>query len=195
MKEQKWIQKVLSSDINDSVIIINTGCTNKLKISCDINTKYLESDQVNSNIWEAIIVLKLVQTLLKMQIELNEIGIIAPYRAHVNLLKKIIIKDIEINTVDQYQGRDKQIIIYSCAKSLLNNRDIEEDIEVLGDYRRLTVAITRAKCKLIVIADKTTLSQFSAFKKLFNLIEDKNIINLMECFDDFSWKELYACTL
>lgn len=66
MKEQKWIQKVLSSDINDSVIIINTGCTNKLKISCDINTKYLESDQVNSNIWEAIIVLKLVQTLLKV---------------------------------------------------------------------------------------------------------------------------------
>lgn len=61
-----------------------------------------------------------------MQIELDEIGIIAPYRAHVNLLKKIIIKDIEINTVDQYQGRDKQIIIYSCAKSLLNNRDIEE---------------------------------------------------------------------
>lgn len=65
---------------------------------------------------------------IQMQIELDEIGIIAPYRAHVNLLKKIIIKDIEINTVDQYQGRDKQIIIYSCAKSLLNNKDIEEVI-------------------------------------------------------------------
>lgn len=76
-----------------------------------------------------------------MQIELNEIGIIAPYRAHVNLLKKIIIKDIEINTVDQYQGRDKQIIIYSCAKSLLNNRDIEEVIYLNFTLYKLLIYI------------------------------------------------------
>lgn len=83
-----------------------------------------------------------------MQIELNEIGIIAPYRAHVNLLKKIIIKDIEINTVDQYQGRDKQIIIYSCAKSLLNNRDIEEVIYLNFTLYKLLIYIIQNYIKL-----------------------------------------------
>lgn len=61
-----------------------------------------------------------------MNVGLDNIGVIAPYRAHVNLLKKIITEDIEINTVDQYQGRDKGIIIYSCARSLSNPRDIKE---------------------------------------------------------------------
>lgn len=61
-----------------------------------------------------------------MNVRLDNIGVIAPYRAHVNLLKKIVTQDIEINTVDQYQGRDKEIVIYSCAKSLSNPDDIKE---------------------------------------------------------------------
>lgn len=61
-----------------------------------------------------------------MNAKLENIGIIAPFRAHVNLLKKVVAEDIEINTVDQYQGRDKEIIIYSCAKSITNFSDIRE---------------------------------------------------------------------
>ncbi|CAK9803234.1 DNA replication ATP-dependent helicase/nuclease DNA2 [Anthophora quadrimaculata] len=188
-KEEKWVQKALSPHIHDSVIILNTGCTSNLKVNCNVNDKYLKSDQANSNIWEGVIVSRLMQILLKMDMIPQNIGIIAPYRAHVNLLKKMVQKDIEINTVDQYQGRDKEIIIYSCAKSLINSNNVKEDLEILGDHRRLTVAITRAKHKLIIIADKTTLSQYSAFKKLFNLIDDKNILNLNDnC--DFSWKQI-----
>ncbi|XP_017791107.1 PREDICTED: DNA replication ATP-dependent helicase/nuclease DNA2 [Habropoda laboriosa] len=188
-KEEKWVQKALSPQINDSVIILNTGCTSSLKVSCNVKAKYLESHQANSNIWEGVIVSKLIQILLKMDSKPQNIGIIAPYRAHVNLLRKIVQNDIEINTVDQYQGRDKEVIIYSCAKSLINSNDIKEDLEILGDHRRLTVAVTRAKHKLIVVADKNTLSQYSAFKKLFNLIEDKNILNLNDnC--DFSWEKI-----
>ncbi|KOX72024.1 DNA2-like helicase [Melipona quadrifasciata] len=194
MKEAKWIQKALSSDISDSVIVLNAGHTNKLKESYDLSEKYLDSDEVNSNIWEAAVVSKLVKTLLKMNVKLDNIGVIAPYRAHVNLLKKIVTEDIEINTVDQYQGRDKEIIIYSCAKCLSNPDDIKEDLEVLGDHRRLTVAITRAKHKLIVIADKSTVSRYSVFKKLFNLIEDKNTIDLKDNCDGFYWRNL-VCTV
>ncbi|XP_043517385.1 DNA replication ATP-dependent helicase/nuclease DNA2 isoform X1 [Frieseomelitta varia] len=194
IKEAEWIQKALSSDINDSVIVLNTGHTNKLKENYDLSGKYLDIDEVNSNIWEAAVVSKLVKTLLKMNVRLDNIGVIAPYRAHVNLLKKIVTQDIEINTVDQYQGRDKEIIIYSCAKSLNKPDDIKEDLEVLGDHRRLTVAITRAKHKLIVIADKSTVSRYSVFKKLFNLVEDKNTINLTDNCDGFYWKNL-VCTL
>lgn len=61
-----------------------------------------------------------------MNANLENIGVIAPFRAHVNLLKKVVAEDIEINTVDQYQGRDKEIIIYSCAKSITNFSDIRE---------------------------------------------------------------------
>lgn len=62
----------------------------------------------------------------QMDVKPQNVGIIAPYRAHVSLLRSMVDKDIEVNTVDQYQGRDKDIMIYSCAKSLINNGDIKE---------------------------------------------------------------------
>ncbi|CAL7942303.1 unnamed protein product [Xylocopa violacea] len=191
-KEEKWLRDTLSSDMSKSVVILNTGCTSNLSASYDVCSKYSESDQIRSNIWEGAIVSKLVKTLLKMGVKQESIGVIAAYRSHVNLLKTIIIKDIEVNTVDQYQGRDKKIIIYSCAKSLINSDNIKEDLEVLGDRRRLTVAVTRAKHKLIIIADKTTVSQYTVFKRLFNLVEDENIINLRDNYDGFSWRNLVS---
>ena len=189
LKHESWVQKVLSQDISDSVVILNTGCTSDLKVSLECD-KYSKSDQVHSNIWEAAIILKLLRALTEMDVKPQNVGIIAPYRAHVSLLRSMVHKDIEVNTVDQYQGRDKDIIIYSCTKSLIKNDDIKEDFEVLGDHRRLTVAITRAKHKLIVIADKHTLLQYSAFRKLFDLVEDRHIINLRDSCDDFSWESV-----
>ncbi|XP_076168261.1 DNA replication helicase/nuclease 2 isoform X2 [Ptiloglossa arizonensis] len=192
VKQGRWIQKTLSQNINDSAIILNTGCTHDLKVSFGLNDKYSKSNQKHSNIWEAAICVNLVQALAEMGVNPQSIGIIVPYRAHVSLLKNIIQEGIEVNTVDQYQGRDKEIIIYSCAKSLPNDSDIREDLEILGDHRRLTVAVTRAKHKLIIIADTHTLSQYSPFKKLFNQIEDKNIIDLHDCYDDFSWENIMS---
>nr|XP_012144834.1 PREDICTED: DNA replication ATP-dependent helicase/nuclease DNA2-like isoform X5 [Megachile rotundata] len=192
MKYQSWIQKVVSQNISDSVILIDTGCTNTLKDAHKFLDKYPESDQTYSNVLEVAILSKLVQTLIEMDVNPNNIGIITPYRAQVNLAKKIIQENVEINTVDQYQGRDKEIIFYSCTRSSVKNNNIKEDLEVLGDHRRLTVAVTRAKCKLIIIADKCTLSQYSAFKKLFELIEDENVIDLNDSYEDFSWQSIIS---
>ena len=189
LKHGSWVQKVLSQNISDSVVILNTGCTSDLKVSLECG-KYSESGQVHSNIWEGAVILKLLRALIEMDVKPQNVGIIAPYRAHVSLLRSMVDKDIEVNTVDQYQGRDKDIIIYSCTKSLINNGDINEDVEVLGDHRRLTVAITRAKHKLIVIADKHTLSRYSPFRKLFDLVEERHIINLRDSCDDFSWESV-----
>lgn len=52
-----------------------------------------------------------------MGIKHEDIGLISPYRAQVNLFRRLMDKKIEVNTVDQYQGRDKSIIIFSCTKS------------------------------------------------------------------------------
>ncbi|XP_076652075.1 DNA replication helicase/nuclease 2 isoform X2 [Halictus rubicundus] len=191
-KQEKWMQKALSQNIDDSVIILNTGCTSNLKTSAQVSEKYSKIDQKISNIWEAAIVFKLLKTLLEMGLKAQNIGIIAPYRAHVNLLKEIVQKDVEVNTVDQYQGRDKDIIIYSCSKSVTDNSGINEDLEILGDHRRLTVAVTRAKHKLIVVADKYTLSNYSVFKKLFSLVETENIVDLCDGQNDFSWESLVS---
>lgn len=127
----------------------------------------------------------------------ESIGVIAPYRAQVELLKNdmsSVHSDIEVNTVDQYQGRDKEVIIYSCTKnnvakviySLINyihyiivitvNFLYFKDVGILSDKRRITVAITRAKYKLIMIGDVTIMRNYETFNSLFSHIT--NIIRL-----------------
>lgn len=48
----------------------------------------------------------------------EEIGVIAPYKDQVNLLREVVVQEVEVNTVDQYQGRDKEIILYSGTRSI-----------------------------------------------------------------------------
>lgn len=67
MKHEGWIQKALSQNISDSVVVLNTGCTSDLKISSECRDKYPQSDQIYSNIWEAAIILKLLQTLVEVK--------------------------------------------------------------------------------------------------------------------------------
>lgn len=183
---ERWIRSTLSRNLDDSVIILNTGSTYNL--NTEFGYRDAESNQICSNIWEAAITLRLVQVLTEAGVCARNIGIIAPYNAHINLLRKIIDKEVEINTVDQYQGRDKDVILYSCTKSVKD--DAKKEFEILNDQRRLTVAITRARHKLIIIADKVTLLRYTPFKNLFDVIDEKHVINLQDGEEDFSWKNL-----
>lgn len=61
----------------------------------------------------------------QLGINTQTIGVIAPYRVQVHLLRKVVPSDIEVNTVDQYQGRDKSVIIYSCSKSISKDTKIQ----------------------------------------------------------------------
>ena len=78
-------------------------------------------DKENSkciNHFEVAIILALLKELKRCGMEMKNVGIIAPYRAQIALLEHMLqYDDLEINTVDQFQGRDKDIIIYSCTKS------------------------------------------------------------------------------
>ncbi|RLU18862.1 hypothetical protein DMN91_009220 [Ooceraea biroi] len=181
---EKWIRNALSRNPDDSVVILDTGRTYNLKPHHENGTL----DQAYANVWEAGIVSRLVQVLMEAGVHARNIGIIAPYNAHVNLLKKIVDKEVEVNTVDQYQGRDKDVILYSCAKSV--EHDTKKEFEILDDQRRLTVAITRARYKLIIIADKVTLTRYTPFKNLFDVINEKNVISLQDGEEDFNWKNL-----
>lgn len=183
---ERWIRSALSRNLDDSVMVLNTGSTYNLNV--ESGSGNITLDQAYANVWEAAITLRLVQVLTEAGVCARNIGIIAPYNAHINLLKKIIDKEIEVNTVDQYQGRDKDVILYSCTKSV--EWDTKKEFEILDDQRRLTVAITRARHKLIIIADKVTLMRYTPFKNLFDVIDEKNVINLHDGEEDFSWKSL-----
>ena len=118
-----------------------------------------------SNDAEAQEVLKVVRTILSEGIERASppnIGIVSPYSGQVLLLKKLLAgaslpegyEDlVEVNTVDGYQGRERDIIILSTVRSNRRNR-----VGFLSDWRRMNVAITRSKSALIVIGDIDTLS-------------------------------------
>ena len=81
--------------------------------------------------------------------------------------------------MDQYQGRDKLVILYSCTRS--NSGDQAGAGHILLDTRRLNVAITRAKAKLIIFGDKTTLTRdYAPFKRLLEFFDDTAIAKWCE---------------
>jgi len=121
------------------------------------------------NVKEAEICIKVVEELLKMGVKHEWIGIITPYKAQVKLLRKLFKErkiKIEINTVDGFQGREKEVIIISWVRANKN-----KEIGFLEDLRRLNVSITRAKKKLICIGHSETLSAHPVYKKFLNYIK------------------------
>ena len=116
---------------------------------------------------EAELLLQKAEQLIKAGVKPTEIAIIAPYAAQVRLLRRnSSYKAIEIDTVDGFQGREKECILISTVRS-----NPEGEIGFLGDARRMNVAITRARRKLIVIGDSATLGVSPFFKSLLDYFE------------------------
>jgi len=117
---------------------------------------------------EALISKELVNGFLDMGIEEKDIGVISPYDDQKELIKdQIDDETVEIDTVDGFQGREKEVIILSLTRSNRKN-----NIGFLKDLRRLNVSITRARRKLVVIADTNTISTHPVYEKLFYYLEE-----------------------
>jgi superfamily I DNA and/or RNA helicase len=104
-----------------------------------------------------------------------DVGIISPYRAQVQYLRQLIRRRaafkpyrrlISVNTVDGFQGQERDIILISLVRS-----NSEGQIGFLNDLRRMNVAITRARMKLIILGDRSTLTQHPFYRKLWQYIE------------------------
>ena len=107
-----------------------------------------------------------------------DVGIISPYRAQVQYLKKLIKKYeffkpyrrlISVNTVDGFQGQERDVILISLVRS-----NDEGQIGFLKDLRRMNVAMTRARMKLIILGNKETMTQHPFYKKLWEYVEAIN---------------------
>jgi len=136
----------------------------------DTKGKFLEKTKKGSpskyNPLEAEFVKKLVNSLINAGAKEEYIGVITPYKDHEEYIKSIIDKNIEIKSVDGFQGREKEIIIVSLVRANEN-----EEIGFLKDVRRLNVAITRPKRKLIIIGDVNTLMAHKTYNNLINYVK------------------------
>ncbi|ETN68108.1 DNA replication helicase dna2 [Anopheles darlingi] len=244
---ERWLLKTISNQIDLSAVVLDTGYTGQLNDSFQLSDDqhFNLGHERNSkgflnciNLAEVALTIYICGALLRAGVDSKSIGIMAPFRAQVDLIRHHMqgllqkhkstrlplsgavqspIKpdksmeahsldecDIEINTVDQFQGKDKKLILYSCTKTATMASDSvkqeAEDIvqpsamnsnEILFDKRRLTVAITRAQVKLIVLGDRQCLDAYTPFSKLFKVIPKIGHVKLMDKKDGFEWHNLF----
>ena len=106
-----------------------------------------------------------------------DFGLISPYKAQVQYLRQLIRREpffkpfrhlISVNTVDGFQGQERDVIVISLVRA-----NEEGQIGFLNDLRRMNVAITRARMKLIILGDVPTLTRHPFYKKLYEYIQRK----------------------
>ncbi|RAP51813.1 MAG: AAA family ATPase [Methanosphaera sp. rholeuAM270] len=108
---------------------------------------------------EAKLCRELVENFVKMGVDADDIGIISPYADQVKLISENC--DVDVKSVDGFQGREKEVIIISMVRSNDNG-----ELGFLNDLRRLNVAITRAKRKLVIVGNRNTLRYNKTYRKL-----------------------------
>jgi regulator of nonsense transcripts 1 len=142
---------------------------------------------------EAAQVEKIILYLVKAGIKASQVGIITPYKGQraqiIHHLQKYgslapaVYKDIEIASIDSFQGREKDYIVLSCVRSSETS-----GIGFLADYRRLNVTITRSRYGLIILGNAKVLSKdpiwnnmLMHYKEHRVLVEGPSLFSLQEC--------------
>jgi ATP-dependent RNA/DNA helicase IGHMBP2 len=109
----------------------------------------------------------IVRHIASMNYKAVSVAVIAPYKEQVNLLKDLLTgTPVEVNTVDGFQGQERDVVYISLTRS-----NSEGTIGFLSDYRRMNVAMTRAKLKLVLVGDSATLAQTPFYAELIAYAE------------------------
>ncbi|KAL4448106.1 hypothetical protein ABPG75_005325 [Micractinium tetrahymenae] len=126
-----------------------------------------------SNGGEAALVLRMLQAAVAAGVAQEDLAVISPYRLQVALLerqaRRARLEGVEALTVDKCQGRDKEAVLLSLVRS---NAEREAG-KLLADWRRINVAITRAKTKLVLLGDASTLAAIDLFSRLVGLTQER----------------------
>ena len=164
------------SDIDEPLVWVDTS-----ELMAETNTAFKEefvgASYGRINKAEARLTLAALQQYAKrigrqrLIEERVDFGIISPYKAQVQYLRSLLKKDaflrpirksITINTVDAFQGQERDVILVSLVRA-----NEAGEIGFLRDLRRMNVAITRARMKLIILGASTTLCRHEFYKKLY----------------------------
>ncbi|KAK7855083.1 dna-binding protein smubp-2 [Quercus suber] len=138
---------------------------------CDMEEKKDEEDST-LNEGEAEVAMAHAKRLVQSGVQASDIGIITPYAAQVVLLKMLRsnedkLREVEISTVDGFQGREKEAIIISMVRS-----NSKKEVGFLSDHRRMNVAVTRARRQCCLVCDTETVSSDGFLKRLIEYFEE-----------------------
>ncbi|EPB72385.1 DNA replication factor Dna2 [Ancylostoma ceylanicum] len=167
VEEDPW--KVIESGLlRDSVVFVDTRAREQADFAM-IN----DGGGMVHNMGEARLVRDVVERFLKNGVSPSDIGVMCVYRKQVDVIKSILDPGlgIEVNSVDQYQGRDKSVVIWSLVWTDTTGRRCE----LLRDRRRVNVALTRAKHKLILIGCAESMRSMDIMKRVVDstkVVED-----------------------
>ncbi|KAK4272545.1 hypothetical protein QN277_021086 [Acacia crassicarpa] len=153
-----------TSSTEPTLLLIDTA-------GCDMEEKKDEEDST-MNEGEAEVAMVHAKRLVQSGVLPSGIGIITPYAAQVVLLKMLrnkenSLKDLEISTVDGFQGREKEAIVISMVRS-----NSKKEVGFLSDRRRMNVAVTRARRQCCLVCDTETVSSDGFLKRLIEYFEE-----------------------
>ena len=176
---KEFYNNSLKSDLSVDEITINDllGSKHDEEALLFIDTSNIADNKENHlrdsksiiNELESEIAIGIANDYLNAGVNEDDIGIISPYADQVKIIQDKT--PVEVKTVDGFQGREKEIIIISTVRSNENG-----NIGFLKDLRRLNVAITRAKRKLIIIGNKDTLKNNPTYYRLIQFVEAENLL-------------------
>lgn len=165
VESSKSVKDIKLSDIADTNEFVGYD---EPMVFFDTEGRFLEASKKGSyskyNPLEAEFVKRLVDELLSLGVKPCDIGVITPYKDHEEYMRRMI-DSVEIKSIDGFQGREKEVIILSLVRANDN-----EEIGFLRDKRRLNVAITRAKRKLMIVGDAKTLASHRIYARLIDYI-------------------------
>ncbi|CAN6298648.1 unnamed protein product [Urochloa humidicola] len=153
-----------SSSTEPTIILIDTT-------GCDME-EVKDEEESTMNEGEAAVSIAHAKLLVESGVHASDIGIITPYAAQVTCLKMMRnkdakLKDLEISTVDGFQGREKEAIIISMVRS-----NSKKEVGFLSDHRRMNVAVTRARRQCCLVCDVETVSSDKFLKRLVEYFEE-----------------------
>lgn len=169
LKSDSSVDEININDILEStkreeaLLFVDTS-----NVDSEGETHLKDSKSIINNL-EAKISSGIADDYMNLGVSEEDIGIISPYADQVKIIQDMT--PVEVKTVDGFQGREKEIIIISTVRS--NNNG---NIGFLRDLRRLNVAITRAKRKLIIIGNKDTLITNPTYARLIKFCEDRKLM-------------------
>lgn len=148
---------------------------------CGFNEAVNEETLSTYNREQSVFTIRFLNQIVEGCNEIGQlsVGVIAPYKAQVLELKQVIVSydwypnlksSITINSVDAFQGQERDIVVIDLVRS--NDRG---EVGFLADERRINVALTRARHKLVVIGDSATLCNHPFFDELIKYFQDKNL--------------------
>ena len=169
-------------DGNEMLQQVNQELKAEEKLDIDFAEQFIGENHGRINKAEAELVLSTLNNYInkigqeRFLAERLDVGIISPYKVQTQYLRQQIRKRAEfhpfrqvisVNTVDGFQGQERDIIMISLVRSNDNGQ-----IGFLSDLRRMNVAMTRARMKLIIFGDKSTLQHHAFYRKLIQYVEE-----------------------